>query len=74
VDSSEQERKYSLLSEADCFVLASSYEAFGIVLQEAMSVGLCIVASDVAGPRSILKTKEMLCFLSLVILLSLLIR
>jgi len=36
-------------SEADVFVLPSSYEPFGIVFAEAMSFGLPIVAADAGG-------------------------
>jgi len=36
-------------SEADVFVLPSSYEPFGIVFAEAMSFGLPIIAADAGG-------------------------
>jgi glycosyltransferase involved in cell wall biosynthesis len=39
---------------ANCFVLASTYEAFGVVLIEAMSTGLPVIATRSGGPESIL--------------------
>jgi glycosyltransferase involved in cell wall biosynthesis len=42
------------MQEANCFVLASSYEAFGIVLIEAMSTGLPVIATRSGGPENIL--------------------
>jgi glycosyltransferase involved in cell wall biosynthesis len=46
--------KYRRLLAADCYVLSSHHEGFGIVLQEAMSVGLPIVATSHGGQREIL--------------------
>lgn len=40
---------YDLYSKADIFVLPSLYEAYGMVLHEAMAFGLPIIASDVGG-------------------------
>lgn len=37
---------YEFLSELDAFILTSKYEGFGMVLLEAMDLGLPIVASD----------------------------
>jgi glycogen(starch) synthase len=42
-------------SAADCFVLASSEESFGIVLLEALMYGLPVVASQTWGAREILR-------------------
>jgi glycosyltransferase involved in cell wall biosynthesis len=39
---------------ANCFVLNSTYESFGVVLIEAMSTGLPIIATRSGGPESIL--------------------
>ncbi|MBD3363401.1 glycosyltransferase [Candidatus Dojkabacteria bacterium] len=55
IDPRDEKRKYEILCEADCFVLASSYETFGIVFQEAMYCGLPIVTTKTDGARSILE-------------------
>jgi glycosyltransferase involved in cell wall biosynthesis len=39
---------------ANCFVLSSSYEAFGVVLIEAMSTGLPVIGTRSGGPESII--------------------
>jgi glycosyltransferase involved in cell wall biosynthesis len=45
------------MKEANCFVLSSSYEAFGVVLIEAMSTGLPVIATRSGGPEEIIDEK-----------------
>jgi glycosyltransferase involved in cell wall biosynthesis len=49
-----RDRMVQEMQEANCFVLASSYEAFGVVLIEAMSTGLPVIATRSGGPESIM--------------------
>ena len=41
------------MQEANCYVLASRYEAFGVVLIEAMATGLPVIATRSGGPEYI---------------------
>lgn len=48
----------SLLKCANIFVMPSFYEGFGIALIEAMAAGLPVIASDIDGPKEILRNGE----------------
>ncbi len=48
------DRPERYLRAADCLVMPSRHEGFGLSIVEAMAVGLSIVATDCAGPREIL--------------------
>lgn len=45
---------WALYREAACFVTASRLESFSMVVAEALTYGLPVVASDSAGPREVL--------------------
>lgn len=53
-----EEKKFQYLSAADLYVLSSMHEGFGIMLQEALQVGLPIVATDVGGQVDVVKEGE----------------
>lgn len=47
------------LQSSDAFVLSSDYETFGVVLIEAMSCGLPVIATKCGGPESIIIDKKL---------------
>lgn len=54
----DERTKYRYLLAADCYVLSSHHEGFGIVLQEAMWAGLPIVATTHGGQTGFLRDGE----------------
>lgn len=44
---------FAIVGRCDCFVLSSDYEGQPMVLLEALTLGLPIVATDIAGTRSV---------------------
>ncbi|ANF45121.1 hypothetical protein AZK53_05340 [Priestia megaterium] len=53
------EKPWSLIEDASCLVLTSSYEGFGMVLVEAISRGVpCITSNCPTGPQEIIKQDQ----------------
>lgn len=48
-----------LMQESDCFVLSSTFETFGVVVIEAMSCGLPVIATRSGGPESIISSEKL---------------
>lgn len=48
----------SLYRNADCFVLSSNYEGWGMVIMEAASFGLPIIMTDVGCANEVIKNNE----------------
>lgn len=57
-----EEQKMQYLDNSDVFFLSSRHEGFGIVLQEAMQVGLSIVATDNGGQRDFVSSEDLVGF------------
>lgn len=49
---------FRVLSHADCFVLASRHETFGLVYAEAMSTGLPVVGTKCGGPEDFVDSNK----------------
>ena len=43
-----------VLKKCDLFVLSSHYEALGLTMLEADTLGIPVISTDIAGPRSFL--------------------
>lgn len=54
-----QSQIWSVYQNCDIFLLASSYEIFGMVVLESLFYGLYVVSSNTAGPLDILKNPNL---------------
>lgn len=50
-----KQNPYPYIRCADCFVLCSDFEGYGIVIKEALLLQTPIISTDVVGPREILQ-------------------
>ena len=53
-----EEKKFQYLSQSDVYILSSVHEGFGIVLQEAMQIGLPIISTDNGGQIDLINENE----------------
>lgn len=53
----KREQMAEELANANCFVLASRFETFGVVYIEAMAAGVPVIATDCGGPRDFVNDK-----------------
>jgi len=53
-----EEQKFQYLAVSDAYILSSVHEGFGIVLQEAMQVGLPIIATNNGGQIDFVKNNK----------------
>lgn len=53
----KREQMAEELAKANCFVLASRFETFGVVYIEAMAAGVPVIATDCGGPRDFVNDK-----------------
>ncbi len=53
----QKENPFVYLSKADCFVLSSNHEGQPMVLLEALTLGVPVIATDIIGNRSVLGNK-----------------
>lgn len=51
----KREKVLNELQKSDVFILSSKYETFGVVVIEAMSCGLPVIATKCGGPESIIE-------------------
>lgn len=54
----ERDRVPALLADADAFVLSSGYETFGVVVVEALAMGVPVVSTACGGPNSIVTDED----------------
>jgi L-malate glycosyltransferase len=57
ISSERVEDKFKILHDSDIFVMPSTYEAMGVVLLEAMSVGLPIITTNAGGQVDIVSNE-----------------